>query len=254
MFHAPRYGTTFNCVDIDASLQIIKTVQTNPKYVQVIQSLLAHCRSYIANLPPSIPVSLEQVAAILPDISQTASEQMPAESTRQENSSKSLINLLVECLTPFVGSATLESLVTLTQSILKDLSTSHEALRNLFNSFDTFISHLLLDPNFVGSSDAKRDFNQLEDTWARIVTESKSTRLPTEITQILTLIFSILQSVMMDPYLLLLFGKTGGLVGALELHTVRAGKVAVSGNVWGDLIEWVLPKLGRVVGRMPLPR
>lgn len=59
---------------------------------------------------------------------------------------------------------------------------------------------------------------------------------------------------MIDPYLIAFLGKTVGLVGALEVYAVRAGKVAVSGNVWGDLIEWVLPKLGRIVGRMPLPR
>lgn len=235
-------------------MQIIKAVQSNPKYVQVIQSLLAHCRSYIANLPPAIPISLGQVSANLPDPLPTASKPHLSKSITQENSSKILIHLLIECLKPFVGSTMLDSLVILTHSILNDLATSHEALINLFDSFETFISHLLLDPNFVGSSNAKREFAQLEDTWARIVRETKSTRLPSEITQILALILNILQSVMIDPYLIAFLGKTVGLVGALEVYAVRAGKVAVSGNVWGDLIEWVLPKLGRIVGRMPLPR
>ncbi|GAA5833675.1 hypothetical protein JCM11251_003201 [Rhodosporidiobolus azoricus] len=274
---------------VDRLKEILLEIQSSPSYQRSVRTLLNLTRSYIshalvaakpaAEVHP-VPLSVED------DAPPTPPETPPSPSTARRRAEwgegeevdqpGDPTELLIPLLEPFTGGPgslaplreAFHSLVGhLTSSLtlnekgqVEDESTVlADRLSLLATSFDSLLTKSLLVPGWVGSSESYRSLSSFYDNLARIGEDAPA--LKADLSTFLGLLLSALQAVRDDPLLARAVGAMEDLALALASWGEAAGETAaraVGGEgvaaVWGDLVEWVVPRLLGVLREVPLPR
>lgn len=174
-------------------------------------------------------------------------------SVHHPDSIPSPIALLIPVLEPFAGGP--NSLAPLAASLhrLKQYAHSENRVQVLIASFDTFLEHALVDTGYLGSALAHRQAASIHDQLTNLARDNPAFRADCSV------FFLELQNALLaisnDRALRALVGGLGQLASALEGWTEKAAKIAVGKDgVWGDVVEWVVPRIAGFLRQVPLPR
>ncbi|GAA5857545.1 hypothetical protein JCM5353_004927 [Sporobolomyces roseus] len=235
---------------IDRLKSILTRLQATEQYQQAMRTLLSIVRSQVK----------ESLSALEPSISIEPSSETPT-----SRKPPSPLSLLLPLLEPFTGGpSSLDPLRTTSNSLLSHFSTSNpsstpHSLLELFSTLDRFLSLTLLDPDYLGSSKANRTLGQLHDSFASL--GSDHPEFYRDLQSFFGVLLDAVSKISRDEYLSK-FGQSSLNLGlALEGWIQAAGRTAVlaaSGRgveaIWGDLIEWLAPRILGIVQEIPLPR
>jgi hypothetical protein len=174
-------------------------------------------------------------------------------SVNHPESITSPIALLLPVLEPFAGGP--NSLAPLTASLhrLKEYAHSENRVQVLISTFDTFLEHALVDTGYIGSALAHRQAASIHDQLVNLARDNPAFRADCSV------FFLELQNALLaisnDRALRALVAGFGHLASALEGWTGKAAKIAVGKDgVWGDVVEWVVPRIAGFLRQVPLPR
>lgn len=174
-------------------------------------------------------------------------------SIHHPDSTPSPIALLMPVLEPFAGGP--NSLAPLAASLhkLKEYVHSENRVQVLISTFDTFLEHALVDTGYLGSALAHRQAASIHEQLIDLARDNPACRADCSV------FFLELQNALLaisnDRALRALVGGLGHLASALEGWTAKAAKIAVGKDgVWGDVIEWVVPRIAGFLRQVPLPR
>ena len=233
--------------------QILIRLQGTEQYQQAMRTLLSIIRSHIK----------ESLSALEPSISIEPSTSTSAQPLPRKPPSP--LSLLLPLLEPFTGGhSSLDPLRATSNSLLSHFSTSNpsstpHSLRQLFSTFDTFLSQVLLHPDYLGSNKANRTIGELHDSFTSL--GSDHPEFYRDLQAFFGSLLDTLGKIGSDEYLTR-FGKASLDLGlALEGWVQAAGKTAVLaasgegvGALWGDIVEWLAPRVLGIVQEIPLPR
>lgn len=206
-------------------------IQSNQQYKSSILSLLRYIKIYIARLTPNLP---------------SISVETP--------SSTSTTRLFANFLEPFTGGP--ESLSPLLNSIDR-LFQRKEAEENrllaVYNQVNQFIELTLIKEGFLGSSAFNRQLSTIYDSLSALSTTD--VQLKSDIQTFFSQLFVAVELLVQDSYIHEVGEACSSLLLASESWFAMAAKIAVGQHsVWGDVLEWIIPNLGRVLRDLPLPR
>lgn len=214
------------------SVQILTLVQKNPNYQSSVHTIFILARSY--------------TRALLDSLSVDATVHHPS-------SVPSPIALLLPVLEPFAGGP--NSLAPLAAALhrLKQYAHSENRVQVLIRTFDTFLEHALLDVGYLGSALAHRQAGSLYDQLTTLARDNPTFRRDCAV--FFVELQKALAAIASDRALRGLVAGLQQLALAVEGWTAKAAKIAVGKDgVWGDLVEWVVPRIAGFLRQVPLPR
>lgn len=270
--------------------QILVHLQSTPSYQRSVQTLLSLLRSFLSRaLIQAKPTATLHPVPLAPpegeDSPLTPPETPPhpsideavEEEGEDDEGAGDPTELLIPLLEPFTGGAgslaplrdALHSLLAHLQTPSPDLaddvdeelhrSTIPSHLHTLATLLDTLLSKSLLIPGWIGSSESYRSLSNIHDVLLSLSSDAPALR--TDLAHFLSLLLDALGSVANDPLLgravtaMEELGKAlGGWAGAAGETAVRAAGGEGVMAVWGDVVEWVVPRVLGVLKEVPLPR
>ncbi|GAA5867980.1 hypothetical protein JCM8547_000772 [Rhodosporidiobolus lusitaniae] len=141
----------------------------------------------------------------------------------------------------------------------QDTSTIPSRLNDLATSLDRLLTKSLLVPGWLGSSESYRALSSVYDQLQHLGEDAPALRA--DFAQFLSLTLDAFGNVANDPLLARALGATEELGKALAGWAEAAGETAVRATggegvaaVWGDVVEWIVPRLLGVLKEVPLPR
>ncbi|GAA6059677.1 hypothetical protein JCM10212_000064 [Sporobolomyces blumeae] len=236
---------------VDRLKEILQRLQATPQYQSAMQTLLDAVRDYVRKSLDSLTPKV----SVHPSPSAEASSRHPAPPAE----------LLVPLLEPFTGGP--GSLSPLRQSFhatLSHLATSNpesapHAIRTLGAEFDRYLTRAFLEPGFVESSVSNRQLGTLYDAISRLGQDQPA--FYRDLQAFFRLLFDATSRIAHDPVLARAALATKDLSVALEGWVEAVGTTtakAASGEgvaaLWGDVLEWIAPRLLGVVREIPMPR
>ncbi|GAA5949504.1 hypothetical protein JCM21900_000242 [Sporobolomyces salmonicolor] len=251
---------------LDRLTEILLKLQTSSRYQSAMRTLLAVARSYLSDAFAALAPS----ASIHPVLSTPSNSSSLPSDTRYpirapNDGLPSPLEFLVPLLEPFTGGPTsLSPLRTSFHATFSHLSTTSpsstpRAIVILFRDLDSYLSRAILESGFLGSSASHRTLGGLYDELLRLGADHPA--FQRDLNELLRLLTETLGAVANDPLLgrfMLAMEELGKVIAA---WTKNAGATAVdiaSGEgvyaVWGDLVEWVVPRVLSVLREVPLPR
>ncbi|KAK4700112.1 hypothetical protein P7C70_g6141, partial [Phenoliferia sp. Uapishka_3] len=217
---------------VDRFKEILVMIQANPAYQSAIRSLLLLVKTYLREIIESASISA---------------------SVKTPKSVKAPTSLLVPVLEPFTGgpgslSSLREKLDTLAQ-----YTTEENRISSLLSDLDSYVSKALLEVGYLSSATAHRRAAKLRDEFLELSKDNPSFRA--DIAEFVQEIQKVLGVITSDKSLSNLLGALEGFGSACEGWAATATKVAVGQQgIWGDLVEWVVPRILGVLRELPLPR
>lgn len=172
---------------------------------------------------------------------------------RHPDSTSSPLALLLPVLEPFAGGA--NSLAPLAASFhrLKECAHSENRVQVLIRSFDTFLEHALLDAGYIGSAMAHRQAAELHDQITTLARDNPAFRA--DCATFFDELQKALSAIAGDRALRALVDSLKHAATGIEGWTSKAAKIAVGKEgVWGDVVEWVVPRIAGFLRQVPLPR
>ncbi|GAA5902489.1 hypothetical protein JCM6882_002766 [Rhodosporidiobolus microsporus] len=276
---------------VDRLKEILLQLQSTPSYQRSVHILLALTRAYVIHALSAAKPSAEVHPAPVPgeEGPPTPPETPPSPDRRrgdeegewedeEEEQPGDPTELLIPLLEPFTGGpgslvplreafhAVLDHL-TIANSPAAATSTEkddHSALladrlNVLAKSLDSLVTKSLLVPGWIGSSESYRSLSTFYDTLSSL--GSSFPALRDDLSSFLSLLLASLTQVADDPLLARAVHATEDFGVALAGWGEAAGETAaraVGGEgvatVWGDLVEWVVPRVLGVLREVPLPR
>ncbi|GAA6051592.1 hypothetical protein JCM3770_003487 [Rhodotorula araucariae] len=241
---------------IDRFKAIITQLQKTPAYQRAMQALLSVVRSYLLetlnSATPHVDVEPARPSSNSTDKLAPAN---PDDPTR----------LLLPLLEPFTGGAgSLSPLRASLHTLLSHLDpsgpgTSSARLRSLAASFDSFLSHALLSPGWIGTAASYRALGALHGDLAALGTDSPA--LARDAGALLSHVQDAIAAVAGDALLARAVASVDELARALSAWAAAAGGAAARAavgegvaTVWGDVVEWVVPRVLGALREVPLPR
>ncbi|GAA5902198.1 uncharacterized protein JCM6883_001326 [Sporobolomyces salmoneus] len=235
---------------IDRFKDLLARLQATPEYQSAMRTLLDLARSYLK----------DSLSALEPSVSIK-----PTSSAPSEVPVESPLKLLIPLLEAFTGGHdSLSPLVTAFESTLSHFassnpeSTSH-ALLELAQTFDDFISSSLLTPHYLASSQAHRTINALYDDFSKL--REDQPRFFHDLQRFLREVLAVIERISQDPYLGRFLSSTVDAAGAIENYGEVAGAKAIEsasgagiGAFWGDIVEWIVPRILGMVKEIAIPR
>ncbi|BGP20490.1 hypothetical protein JCM10213_007647 [Rhodosporidiobolus nylandii] len=258
---------------VDRFKDILLQLQSTPSFQRSASTLLSLTRAYLART----------LSGAVPSVSISASAPPEAEEEKAKKNGKDQdpTELLIPLLEPFTGGAgSLSPLREAFTAVLAHLSAPSPSpsladekasspllegdtlaahLRLLASQLDLLLSRALLVPGWIGSSSSHRALSELHTSL--LSSAASFPALQRSLSVFLSLLLDALADVARDPLLGRAARAVEGLVEALlgwvKAAGETAGRVAIGdgvGAVWGDLVEWVVPRVLGVLKEVPLPR
>ncbi|GAA5879964.1 hypothetical protein JCM1840_006944 [Sporobolomyces johnsonii] len=251
---------------LDRLTEILLKLQASPKYQSAMRTLLAVTRSYLSDafaaLAPS--ASIHPVPRTPPESSSAPSAGPHVIKTPNDDLATPL-ELLIPLLEPFTGGPTsLSPLRTSFRATLSHLSTTSasstpRAIVVLFCDLDAYLCRAILEPGFLGSSASHRTLGELYKELSRLGADHPA--FQKDLNELLGLLLEALGAVANDPLLGRFMFAVEELGEAVATWGKEVGATAVKiargeglDAVWGDLVEWVVPRALGVLRELPLPR
>ncbi|GAA6006659.1 hypothetical protein JCM11491_003134 [Sporobolomyces phaffii] len=233
---------------IDRLKHILTRLQSTREYQSAMSTLPDIVRTWIK----------ESVSRLIPSVS--IESDSPSAARPQ-----SPVELLVPLLEPFTGGpSSLSSLVESFHLTLAHLSptnpesTPHE-IAQLASNVDDFLSQVLLSPEFVSSSRAQRQAEGLYDSFSRLGSDQPA--FNRDLQSLLKQGVQVATAVSQDEYLSRFVKATTAVLAEVEqtgellgITTVKAASGQGLAAIWGDLAEWLAPRVLGVIKEIPLPR
>ncbi|GAA5839827.1 hypothetical protein JCM9279_005179 [Rhodotorula babjevae] len=248
---------------VDRVKKIFLQLQAQPQYRRSMQTLLALVRNYLHTaLDKATPhVHVEPAAAST--TSSSPSSPVPAHPAPTDDVDP--MHLLLPLLEPFTGGpGSLIPLRRASQTLLLHLDpsrtdTSPARLRDLAQSLDALVEKALLEPGWVGGAAAQRQVAELHDGLRALARDYPV--LAQDVQRVFACVAAALQTLAGDELLARAVRALEELAGAVGGWTVEAAGTtarAASGEgvaaVWGDVVEWLVPRVLGVLKEIPLPR
>lgn len=245
-------------------MQIFLQLQAQPQYQRSMQTLLTLVRNYLRiALDKATPHVHVEPAASSSTYSSTPSSPVAAHPAPTDDADPT--HLLLPLLEPFTGGpGSLVPLRRTTHALLLHLDpsrtdTSPARLRDLAHSLDALVEKALLEPGWVGGAAAQRQVGELHDGLRALARDYPV--LAQDVQRVFACVATALQALAGDELLARAVRAVEELAGALGAWTVEAAGTAAraaSGEgvaaVWGDVLEWLVPRVLGVLKEVPLPR
>lgn len=166
---------------------------------------------------------------------------------------QSPLDLLPPVLEPFLGGAgTLQPLYDAFIR-LSSYRKKENRIQVLLHAFGDFAEHALLDTGFIGSAAGHRKATGLYDQVTQLARDNPAFRA--DCAAFFAELQRVLEALKNDRTLRQLVEALFKLGGAVEGWTAQAARIAVGRDgVWGDLLEWVIPRIAGFLREFPLPR
>ncbi|KAM0749695.1 hypothetical protein T439DRAFT_381267 [Meredithblackwellia eburnea MCA 4105] len=230
--HAEKSAEELRDEFIDRLRDLLRSVQQNPSYQSAIRTLLLLLKSYFRQISTSMSVE--------------ATVNTPKNVTSPQS-------LLISVLEPFTGgSGSIDPFI-------KAAHTVHQYFKDenrvtvLFNDLDSFVSRALLQPDFLSSAAAHRQASDLHASVQNLARDNPQFR--SDIASFFAEGTALLENIFKDRALHKLVNALEKLATAIQGWIESATLVVVGQKgVWGDLIEWVVPRIGSMLRELPLPR
>ncbi|GJN94074.1 hypothetical protein Rhopal_007138-T1 [Rhodotorula paludigena] len=241
-------------VSLTTLVQILLKLQKTSTCQQSMRTLLSLVRSYLRKALDSATPHVSVDEAV--DLKTAKAAPVHADDPTA---------LLIPLLEPFTGGAgSLAHLRASFHSLLAHLDpsqpgTSSARLRALATSLDAYLSRALLSPGWLGSSESYRALGELHDMLTTLGDDSPA--LKHDFGTVLQGLIDALGAVANDPLLARAVQAVEELALALVGWVEAIGSVArraAAGEgvaaVWGDVIEWLVPRVLGVLKEVPMPR
>ncbi|GAA5883724.1 hypothetical protein JCM16303_004792 [Sporobolomyces ruberrimus] len=238
---------------IDRFKEILTRLQSTPQYQSAMTTLLEVIRSYVK----------DSLSSLEPKIALETTDPTPAASSSTRSSP---LDLLIPLLEPFTGGpSSLSSLSTSLTSTLSHFDPSNpestpHSLVALATRFDSFLSQTLLSgQTYLSSNQAHRELDGLYVSFSTLGQDHPS--FHRDLQKFLQELVRVFERFAKDEYLARFVVASGKVVGELEGwvaiaggKTVRAASGQGLGAFWGEILEWIAPRILGIVKEIPLPR
>ncbi|KPV73010.1 uncharacterized protein RHOBADRAFT_55253 [Rhodotorula graminis WP1] len=249
---------------VDRVKKIFLQLQAQPQYQRSMQTLLALVRDYVRTaVDKASPRVHVEPAASSSSPSSTSSSPHVAQPAPIDDADPT--RLLLPLLEPFTGGP--GSLVPLRRAAHALLSyldpsrqdTSPSRLRDLAHSVDALVEKALLEPGWIGSAAAQRQVGEMHDGLRALARDCPV--LAQDVQRVIACVAAALQVLAGDELLARSVRALAELAGAIGAWTIEAAGTAARAAggegvaaVWGDVVEWLVPRVLGVLKEIPLPR
>ncbi|GAA5894644.1 hypothetical protein JCM8208_006036 [Rhodotorula glutinis] len=246
---------------VDRVKKIFVQLQAQPQYQRSMQTLLDLVRNYVRTaVDKATPhVHVEPVASS----SSTPSSPVAAHPAPSDDADPT--HLLLPLLEPFTGGpGSLIPLRRATHALLSHLDpsrqdTSPSRLRDLAHALDAVVEKALLEPGWVGGAAAQRQVGELHDGLRALARDYPV--LAQDVQRVFACVAAAMQVLAGDELLARavraveeLAIATGGWTAEAAGTVARAAGGEGVAAVWGDVVEWLVPRVLGVLKEIPLPR
>ncbi|KAI5481821.1 hypothetical protein MNV49_000098 [Pseudohyphozyma bogoriensis] len=217
--------TTDSGQDItDRLLKILHELQANPEYLDALKNIFGHVKSYAASLSDTATPSI------------------------------SLSPSPVPVLEPFTGP--LAPVFDTFHTLLTHFTNPTEHLAKLMSRTEIYVEKVLLTPGFLESPKSRQYLNKLQEAWRQFLSSENPNPADqpfrVDLLAFLSAVLTAFNNLAHDTALRDLLASLGHLAVAMEQWVVAVAHL--KDNVWGDVVEWLLPTILRMLGELPLPR
>ncbi|BGP51995.1 hypothetical protein JCM10450v2_007966 [Rhodotorula kratochvilovae] len=241
---------------VDRFTAILIQLQATPAYQRAMQTLLSVARTYLRD---TLSAATPHVAIEPADPPSSPTAKLAPSNPDDPTA------LLLPLLEPFTGGpGSLAPLRSSLHALLAHLDPSTPGaaparLRALAASLDTFLSRALLTPGWASTAAAHRSLASLHSDLSALSADSPA--LARAAAALLSHAQDALAVFAGDALLLRAVGSVEELalaVGAWAAEAAGTAARAAGGEgvaaVWGDVVEWVVPRVMGVLKEVPLPR
>lgn len=269
--------------------KVVVELQRTQAYQQAVQDLLQLARDQVHGtldrLQPDVEVEVRDpnlAAESTPNATTTTTSTEPLRRTNPSADSgapRHPLEIVLPLLEPFTpnGPGSLSSLPVRFRLLFAPVASTalpastgspalvrppQQHLSLLAHELDTFISSALLEPGWLGSRASYRALGSLQLRLDRIGQDFPAWR--SEACSLANDFLASCGAVLDDPVLRTALeaverlGKAvGGYVeglGEVVVKTAAGGGVGFASAVWGDVVEWFVPRIASVLAEIPLPR
>ena len=137
-----------------------------------------------------------------------------------------------------------------------------EHLSLLVAEIDDFVSTALLEPGWLDSDASYRSLGMIQDRVDQLGQDCPV--WASEVRSVASELASAIGAVLDDPLLreameaveksFEAMGRWGAGLGEVVARTAAGGGVGLASAVWGDVVEWLAPRVMGVLSEIPLPR
>lgn len=137
-----------------------------------------------------------------------------------------------------------------------------EHLSLLAAEIDNFVSTALLQPGWLGSDGSYRSLGMIQDRVDQLGQDCPV--WASEVRSLASELVSAIGAVLDDPVLRAVgeaveelveaMGRWGAGLGEVVAKTAAGGGIGLASAVWGDVVEWLAPRVMGVLSETPLPR
>lgn len=216
----------------DSLSQIVLIVQADPSYQSAMHTVLVLFRSYLQ--------SIVDASAGHADINTPRAIASP-------------LALLIPVLEPFTGGPGSLDRLSATFQRLVEYPREENRLIALVRTLDGYLEHALLDVGYINSAAAHRHASEIHDQIKKLARDNPELRRDIGVffREVKTVLVDIARDKPLGNFVIALETLAAAVAG----WTAVAAKVAVGKTgVWGDVIEWVVPRVGGFLRQVPLPR
>ena len=267
--------------------QVVIEVQRTKAYQHAVQDLLQLARNYVRRLVEEIQPEVE---VTVPEPSATSSRER--DTTVRDSGSRGIeesgpatardpLDIVLPLLEPFTekGPGSLSSLAPRFRLLFASPTVAspnpdpdpeaqamvrppQEHLSLLAAEIDDFVSTALLEPGWLGSDASYRSLGAIQDRVDQLGQDCPV--WASEVRSVASELASAIGAVADDPVLRAAMeaveelvgamGRWGAGLGEVVARTATGGGIGFASAVWGDVVEWLAPRVMGVLSEIPLPR